>query len=205
VAVITELKMQKNKSRANVYLDGVFVCGMEVATIMQNHLKVGTEISKLKLEELQAESEVETACEKALTLLERQKYTKSQIRTKLKMKGYLQQTIEKVIEKLENYGYISDQDYAESYVRSVSNKSIKELKYSLIAKGVKEDLVEKILEEQEIDEAETIKKLAEKFMRYKENTKENKNKLIQYLYRKGFKYSQITSVVSGVDIDDFEE
>ena len=202
MAVITELRYQKDKSRANVYLDGVFACGLEVATIVQNGLKVGKEISMAQLEELQRESEVERAQEKALSLLERQKYTKKQIRTKLKSKGYMPLTIDAVIQKLEEYGYISDEDYAGSFIRSSANKSVKELRFSLIQKGVKDDLVERAIMDAEINEEETIKKLAEKFMRYKEDTSENKKKLLAYLYRKGFEYSAITRVINTFDFDE---
>lgn len=205
MAVVTELKMQKNKSRANVYLDGFFVCGMETTTLVKNGIKVGVDITPSRLEELQAESEVERAQEKALCLLERQKYTKKQIETKLKSKGYLPRTIEKVIEKLEGYGYISDEDYAGSFIRSSSNKSAKELRYLLMSKGVRDEIVEKAIENAEINEEEVVLKLAEKFMKYKENTPENKKKLLTHLYRKGFDYSTIQHVVRKFGVDDFDD
>ena len=165
MAIVTELKYQKNKSRANVYLDGFFVCGMEVSTLVKNGIRVGVEISAVKLEELQAESELERAQEKALSLVERQKYTKRQLTNKLKSAGYLPTTIEMVIKKLEEYGYISDEDYAGSFIRSVSNKSIKELKFSLVSKGINNEIIEKAIENAEINEEERILKLAEKFMK----------------------------------------
>ena len=204
MAIITELKIQKNKSRANVYLDGVFYCGLEVATIMKHGLKTGFEISSSELEKIQLDSEVERASEKALNLLERQKYTKSQIRTKLKTKGYLPSVIDIVIKKLESYGYIDDEDFASSYIRSVSNKSKKEIRFALQSKGIREEEISRALEESNIDDSETILKLAEKFMKYKEPTNENKLKLVAYLYRKGFSYSEINSVKNKFDLD-FDE
>lgn len=205
MAVVTELKYQKNKSRANVYLDGVFCCGLEVATIMKNAIKVGTEISSKQLENIQAESELERATEKALSLLERQKYTKKQIKDKLKLKGYLPATIDKVVEKLENYGYISDENYAESYIRSINNKSKKEIRFMLQSKGVSAEKIEKAIEESNFNEEETVFKLAEKFMKYKEPTPENKVKLVAYLYRKGFSYEDINKIKNrfSVDFDEF--
>lgn len=202
MAVVTELKYQKNKSRVNIYLDGFFVCGMEASTIVKNGIKVGKEVSFELLEELQSESEIESAKEKALSLIERQKYTKKQLKTKLKSKGYMDSTIEIVLKKLEEYGYISDDDYAGSFIRSTSNKSVKELKYALISKGVNEDVVNRAIDEAMIDESETINKLAEKFMKYKENTKENRAKLFSYLYRKGFDYSAIQRSVGKYAIDE---
>lgn len=204
MATITDLKLQKNTARANVYIDGSFVCGMEVSTIVKNGLKVGSEITKEKLEKMQAESETEKATEKALSLLERQKYTKKQIRTKLLQKGYLPATIDEVIKKLEEYGYISDTDFAESFLRSATTKSIKEIKYSLLQKGVSEQVINQVLEESGVDETEKIANLAQKFMRYKEDTPENKKKLVAYLYRKGFGFDKINKVIKN-DTDDFYE
>ena len=204
MSIITELKLQKSKTRANVYLDGQFACGLELSTIVKNQLKVGVEISKDKLEQMQAESEVERATEKALGLLERQKYTKKQIRTKLASKGYLPVVVDQVITKLEAYGYISDEDYAESFLRATSTKSKKEIKFALMTKGVSEKIINEVLEDSEFSEEETVKKLAEKFMRYKENTAENKKKLVAYLYRKGFDYGLISRVVDGLDVDFYD-
>lgn len=204
MATITDLKLQKNTARANVYIDGSFACGMELSTIVKNGLKIGSEITKDKLEKMQAESEIEKATEKALSLLERQKYTKKQIKTKLFSKGYLPATIDQVIKKLEEYGYISDSDFAESFLRSASTKSTKEIRYSLLQKGVSEQVVNQVLEEANIDETEKIVSLAEKFMRYKEDTPENKKKLLAYLYRKGFPFDKINKVVKN-STDDFYE
>ena len=82
MAIITDLKSQKNKSRVNVYLDGSFFCGMEITTLLTNGLKVGSEVTEEKLSSLQLESEQEKCFQKAISLLERQKYTKKQIKTK---------------------------------------------------------------------------------------------------------------------------
>lgn len=195
MATITDLKMQKNKSRVNVYLDNVFVCGMELSTIMKNRLKVGSEITQAKLTELQTESELDKALEKAFSLVERKKYTKIELFKKLKEKGYLPEVSEVVIKKLEEYGYVDDTNYAESYIRANSLKSKKEIEYNLKQKGVSEHTIKEIIDSSGIDEHETIKTLANKFMKYKENTKENRTKLMSYLYRKGFGFSAVEQVV----------
>lgn len=205
MAIITDLKLQKDKSRANVYLDNKFVCGLEVSTIMQNQLKVGKEISVERLEQIQLDSEVERAKEKALKLLERQKYTKKQLKTKLLTKGYLPVVIDEAICKLEEYGFVSDKDYAESFLRSASTKSKKEIKYALMTKGVNENIINEVLSDIIVDEDETIERLSEKFMRYKEPTAENKKKLVAYLYRKGFDFNKINNVASKFGVDDLYE
>ena len=48
MGVITELSMQRNKSRANVYIDGEYVCGLEISVILKHGLKVGVNIENEK-------------------------------------------------------------------------------------------------------------------------------------------------------------
>ena len=193
---ITEITLQKNKSRANIYLDGDFVCGMELSTIMKHSLKVGSEISSDKLLELQKDSDIEKATEKALKLLDRQLYTKKQIKDKLKLKGYGDETILAVVKKLENYGYINDSTYAKSYISSAKGKSKRELECALLTKGISRHVIMDVLENAQVDDMEAANILADKFMRYKEKTRENKEKLYAKLYRKGFSSTAINSAVN---------
>lgn len=195
MSFVTEVSMQKNKSRANIYLDGDFVCGMEISVIMKNGIKVGMEISEEKLKKLQKESDAEKAFSKALDLLDRQQYTKKQIKDKLNLKGYESEIIEDVIHRLEDYGYISDKIYAKSYVASVKGKSKRELECSLLKKGISRYNIADVLDEACIDEEQSANLVAEKFMKYKEKTQENKQKLYARLYRKGYSGDVINSVV----------
>ena len=84
MAVITDIKLQKSKTRANIFIDHNFCCGLDLVTIMKNRLKVGVEITENRLLEIQKESEMSDATEKALSLLERQKYTTARLKAKLK-------------------------------------------------------------------------------------------------------------------------
>ena len=202
MAIITELKYQKNQSRVNVYLDGEFACGMELSVILKNGIKVGVEITEERLSKLRIESDFDKAYEKALGLLNRQKYTKKALKAKLKIKGYDNETIEPVIEKLENLGLLSDLDFAQSFIRSSSNKSRRELENALLIKGVSPQVVAEAIASIETSDEDVACSLAEKFMRYKEKSPENIKKLIAYLYRKGFSITIAESIAKNfVDAD----
>lgn len=203
MAIVTELKLQKNDSRANVYLDGEFVCGMEISVILKNGIKVGTEITEDRLEELKQESIFSKAYEKALSLIDRQKYTTRALKTKLKTKGYEAEIVDQVVEKLLDVGLVSDIDFAESFIRSSSNKSKRELESALITKGVPGAVISEALQDVEVDDEAVARNLAEKFMRYKDKTPENIKKLIAYLYRKGFGLSIAELVAREYGNDDF--
>lgn len=196
MGAITELKLQKNKNRVNVYLDGEFACGMEMSVVLSHGLKVGEEIDSVKLLELRNESDYNKAYDKALDLLNRQKYTVKALRTKLQSKGYDEEIIDKVVERLKSNKLLSDKDFAESFIRSTPLKSKREIQNALIGKGVSSTYIAMALEEVEVDDEVVATRLAEKFMRYKEPTEENKTKLLAYLYRKGFGFSVAEKVTN---------
>lgn len=200
MAVITQLELQKDKSRANVYLDGVFVCGLELAIIMKHSLKKGCEISEEELNLIKMESDAEKANRYALALVNKKRYTKKELINKLKLKDYSPEVIELIICKMEEYHYIDDTQYVQSFINSVSGKSIKELELSLLNKGIDKSIISKALSELEYQDEDVAKKLYDKFMRFKEPTKENKNKAFNYLYRKGFSVSLINNIIGENDV-----
>ena len=123
MAVITKIEQQaKNKDRVNIFLDGEFKLGCSLDIAILNHLKEGVEVGEQKLEELVFENEKSLALNKAVGLLGKNLKTKKQMRTYLKDKGYSQKIVDYVLEKLAEYNYINDVNYATIYVRSVKHK-----------------------------------------------------------------------------------
>lgn len=201
MAVVTSLQVQKDKSRANVYLDGVFVCGLEIAVILSNGIKVGTEITQELLEDLKQQSDREKANKYALSLVNKKRYTKRELINKLKAKEISGGVISEVINKMEEYHYIDDASFVRAYVHSVSGKSIKELEFALLNKGIDKATITAVFDEMDLSDDNEVLLLAKKFMKYKENTKENTLKLYAYLYRKGFNGSVINETLRALNID----
>jgi regulatory protein len=81
VGEITAITPQaKDKTRCNVYVDGRFCCGLTMETVVKNRLKPGQSVSPERLEEMQLESEKNTAFDKALTHLSATRKTEKEIR-----------------------------------------------------------------------------------------------------------------------------
>ncbi len=190
---ITQLKIQsKDKNRVNLYLDNKFFCGLDLETTIKYSLKVGTIISEEKLVEIQLESEKQSAYIKALKLVSTRYKTQREVEKYLYEKGYVSQVIYYVLSKLLEYHYIDDERYVNSFVASHKNTCGKlKLKQQLLQKGVSENLINIALEDEEFDQSDEIQKLAEKYMKSKEDTKENYIKLFRYLMSKGFEYDEI--------------
>lgn len=195
--IITELKIQKrNKNRVNVSLNNKYFGALNLETVVKNNLKKGTVISQQKLQDLQVENEQAEAFNMALKLVSKRYKTNHEMREYLKEKGYTDFVVNNIIKKLKEYNYIDDERYCESFISHHNLKGKNWLKQALWNKGVSEDLIDNYLEQMP-NQIEVVKKLKEKYMKNKEESKENYVKLTRYLLGKGFTYEEILKVLKG--------
>ena len=196
---ITALKIQaRDKNRVNIFLDNKYFCALELETTIKYSLKVGTIITEEKLTEIQLESEKQTAYTKTLKLISTRYKTQKEVEKYLYEKGYVSQVVYYVISKLLEYHFIDDERYTNSFISAHKNTFGKlKLKQQLLQKGVSESLIDSALNDENFDQIDEIKKLAEKYMKSKEETKENYIKLFRYLLNKGFEYEDVKSVLKG--------
>ena len=196
---ITDIKPQvKTPTRYNIYLDNAFYCGMELETIMRHRLKIGTEIDPEKLAEIQAESESMRALDKALNFISRSQKTKKQVKEYLEKKGYLSSVIDVVLDKMSAYKFVNDQNYAKDYAKGASKDKGKRLiALELSKKGVSPSDMQEALADIE-DESAAAARVAEKYLRNKEKTKENALKCYKYLLSKGFSYDTAKSATDKI-------
>jgi len=113
---------------------------------------------------------------------------KSEYEVIMKLKGLnvSEDIVSKVIEYLNELGYINDLDYVDSYIRQnlrMQKYSIFEIREKLKAKGIKSNLIDDRIQSNIPDEYE--KKIVEKITNVKSKTLDEQ-KLRQYLYRRGF-------------------
>ena len=196
MASITKIEAQaKNKGRVNVYLDGEFALGCSLDIVLNYGLKEGLEITSEKLDELVFENEKSLALSKAVTLLGKNLKTKHQMKKYLVDKGYSEQIVNYVLEKLCEYNYINDENYAKLYVRSIKNKFGKiKIRNELKLKGVSDKNIDLALADFESEE-EVIFNLANKWLKDKPASYENLSKLYRFLLSKGFDYEEVSRVV----------
>ena len=191
--LITDLKIQsKDKNRVNLYLNNKFFCGLDIETVVKNQLKVGIYIDQQKIVAMQTESEKHTAFSKALKLISTRYKTQKEIENYLYEKGYVSSVVYYVIQKLLEYGYIDDEKYVDSFVATHKNSFGKlNMKQLLLQKGVNSSLIEKKFTDEDFEQSDEIVRIAQKYMKSKEDTRENNIKLFRYLIGKGFSYDEI--------------
>jgi regulatory protein len=198
---ITALEIQKrNPNRVNVYLDDQFAFGL--ARIVAAWLKVGQKLSDEKVASLQEDDAREVAMQKALLFLGYRPRSSAEVRKNLQKHEFSETVIENVLERLQRNGLINDTDFARAWVENRNTfrpRSRRALKVELRQKGLPEELVHTVLEENVDEEAlalQAAKKYARKLLSL--DWQDFRKKLSGFLGRRGFSYEVIAQVVKQV-------
>ncbi len=197
--IITSLTPQTHdKSRCNVEVDGRFFCGMALETVILNRLKVGSSVSYEALSAMQLESEKSAALDKALTHLTASQKTERDTRLFLQRKGYVEEVIDYVVEKLREYGYLDDTAYAVSYTEAAKKgKGSRLIAAELKRKGLSEEAISAAMEGVG-DELEGATRVLQKYLRGKEIDEKMLKKAYSYLISKGYDYDTARSALAAL-------
>ncbi len=207
MSVITAISVQeKKKERCNIYVDGEFFAGVPAETVYSLRLKAGQETDAEKLKEILEIAEKTDAVGKAADYVSKAIKTKRQVKDYLIKKGYSETAAYHAVDKLKEYGYISDKDYSSRFIDSThKTQGRKLIEYKLMMKGVKKEDIGSAYEDKEYTGKEDAARLAEKHIRRKERTKENVAKTYRYLIGKGFSYEEAECAVKLLRGDDEQE
>lgn len=190
------LPQKKDATRCNIYLNGSFYCGMKLEVVIKNRLKVGQDVELSYLDALQLESEKATALDKAMTHLSSSMKTRRQVSDFLRKKGYVDAVVEYVLEKLEGYGFVDDEEYARQYAGSASKtKGRRLIALELQKKGISADEAQAAVENIQGEEDAALK-ILQKYMRGRTADRETLYKAFRYLLGKGFEYDTAKSALT---------
>lgn len=189
--IITSIK-EYDKKRSQIYIDGEKAFLLYKGEIRKYKLEVDQELDQITYDVIVREVLSKRAILRAMNLLQKRDYTEYKLREKLKDGGYPQECTEEAIEYVKSYKYLDDQRYASDFVRYYKeSRSKKRISMDLTQKGVDKDLIAQVLEEEyaeedsdvELDQIRhlLIKKHYDPEMEYKD-----KQKIMAFLYRKGY-------------------
>lgn len=185
----------KTAGRYNIFINDKFSFSLDESQLVKLGLKKGQEIAAETLDEYRSESDFGKNYIRAVDLISRRIRSEREIRGYAFQKSWTKENLEKVIERLYERGYLNDEKFAESFVRSranLRNFSTRKMKMELMKKGIRSDIIEKVLSESDdFDETESLKKLIQK----KRGHYDDERKLIAYLARQGFSYDKIKSAL----------
>lgn len=210
---VTDIKEAVRKqNRVNIYVDDKFFCSLDISQVVDFSIKIGRELTDEELEELKRASDFGKFYARALEYVLMRPHSTKEIRDYLKRKtlskkvrvknrktgeyqtklqqGYDPSLVPLVLERLGERGYLDDHRFAELWVENRNVKkgvSLKKLRNELLKKGISQNIIEEVLQDSSRDDREELRKIIAR----KANRYDDQQKLIQYLVRQGFNYSDV--------------
>lgn len=214
---ITGLSAQiRNPERVNVSIDGKYLFSLDIAQVTELGIKVGRELDAAELAELEEESQFGKLYARTLEYSLMRPRSVREVRDYLYRKtqatryrskktgeirqrpGYKPSLAERVLGRLQQKGYVDDENFARWWVESRNQRkgsSLRKLRSELQAKGVDGGLIQAALDQTQRSDSDEIQKIiAKKRSRYPDD-----DKLKAYLARQGFSYDEISSALRQVD------
>jgi regulatory protein len=203
---------KKNKYRFNIYLDGEFAFGADEDTVVNFRLLKGKELSEEDLEKILFETEIGVVMGRMYGLFSRRQRTEREVRDYLRNLSFKRKlkeqeeisevVIDKVVERLKQKQLLNDQQFAQDWMRArqiSKKKGQNAIKSELIQKGVAHEVIEEMMSQNITSESEhklALEALGKKsrFFKGLEGV-ELKQKMLQFLVRKGFSYDGAKDVV----------
>jgi regulatory protein len=202
---------QRDRNRANIFIDGVYRFSLDISQIVDLGVKVGREYEESELADLEQESSFGKVYSRALeycltrprSVREMKDYLYRKTQPKRDKKGILRPGVSsdistRVLNRLMERGYIDDCKFANHWVENrcmTKGSSRRKLINELRNKGVSEVIIEQVMSKTDrSDESELRKIVSKKRARYPDD-----QKFITYLARLGFDYDDIKSVLSEVE------
>lgn len=194
---ITDIKAQvKRQGRYSIYVDEKYSFSLSENELLTVGLRIGQEYTPEEFNQLQKKAVLDKAYMRAYDLIARRMRSEWELRDYLKRKDYEAPTINEIVETLQDKGYIDDARFAESWVRNrrlLKATSKMRLRQELKQKRVSDDVISLALEEDDTSERDVLRDLVE---RKRQQTRyQDKDKLMQYLLRQGFRYDDIKEVI----------
>jgi len=216
MAIITKIQVQKvNKERFNIYTDDgggeEFAFSVDADTLVKHNLKKGLQIEQYEIEEVLHSDQLRKAYLTSIVYLSRMMRTKKEVELKLEKLEISPDAIRLTLQRLEDEGYINEEQYTISYIRTCINTTLKGpiiIQKELKTKGISNGVIEKALKvystEKQVEHAIRLceKKLSS-LSRY--STLQKRNKLEELLSRKGYHSNVISISLQEVEFDNEED
>lgn len=187
---VTDIQVQKNGQFYSVFVDGRFAFSLGDLELSASALRVNVELTEAELGEWVKSSGLSKLRNRALSYLAIRPRSELELRQYLQRKEASAEDTGSVIDWLKSFGYLDDADFARRWAehrRRLSQRSDARIRSELRQKGISYEIIDQALAGQEVDQQAALKELiAKRRHRYADE-----EKLISYLARQGYGWSQI--------------
>ncbi len=198
---VTEIA-EVSKSRKKIWIDEEFAFVLYSSELRVYGIAKDKEITEESYRRIMTELLPKRAKLRAMNLLQKRAYTTRELEDKLIMGGYPGQIVREAIEYVASFHYVDDDSYACDYITcSREKKSKRRIFQELAAKGIPADMAEQAWEQTVGEDTDLLEReqilhlLQKKKFSAEEATPKDKQKMMAFLYRKGFSAENIRNAL----------
>ncbi len=141
--------LRERRGRARIWVDGEFWAEIDAEVAFERGLREGAAVGLEKLEEARAAGERALAMNRALHYLGYRARSRREVRDRLRRYGYGEETVEGVLGRLEELGYLDDEEFARTATREKSRRyGPRRLSADLRRSGVEAELAQNVVGEE---------------------------------------------------------
>ena len=183
---ITGVRERRNKARISV--DGEFWAELDAAVAVERGLVEGAALSCEELDTARVAGERPLAMGRAFNLLGYRARSEAEIRDRLTRYGYVGETIEVVVLRLKELGYIDDAEFARTKAREKARRyGPRRVSVELRNSGVGEALAREVVEEEFAGRSELGEARSAAARRYNERGSDAEARRVYgFLVRRGY-------------------
>lgn len=186
----------KTAGRYNIFVDDEYSFSLDENQLLELKLATGAEIDDDDLVKFKKESNFGKNYIRAVDLISRRFRSEKEIRDYAFKKQWTLENRDRVIKRLYDRGYLNDEKFAKSFVRSraiMKNFSKRKMEMELFKKGIDKKIIDQVMmESEDFDEQKSLKIIVEK----KRSRYPDEQKFIRYLMGQGFHYDDIKNVLN---------
>ena len=203
--------VKKDARNVLIHFDNDEVLFLSVDIFYKSGLKKNDEISDDRFSSLIKENRLFYIKQRAFRYLGRRQHSTSELRIKLKQKGYETELINQVLDDLKQKNYLDDTKFAEMFVEEKIKLKLwgeQKLRSELIKRGIKSEIISDVIRNKVSDQDKLSYAMILASKKYETLRNRNvdkdviKRKLITFLNSCGYNYDVIKEVCDELIIED---
>jgi regulatory protein len=141
--------VRERRGRARIFVDGEFWAEIDAGVAAERGLREGVALSLEELDGARVAGERALAMTRALNFLGYRARSEKELRDRLRRYGYGEETVEGVVARLKELGYLDDEDFARLVVREKARRyGPRRVSAELRRSGVDEELARGVVDEE---------------------------------------------------------
>ena len=141
--------VRERRGKARIWVDGEFWAEIDAEVALERGLREGVALGLEELEEARAAGERVLAMNRALHFLGYRARSRREVRDRLRRYGYGQETVEGVVGRLVELGYLDDKEFARTATREKARRyGPRRVSADLRRSGVDAELAQNVVDEE---------------------------------------------------------